>query len=405
MISPFNEPEDRQSALILRIACLVAKERFGELSDSEREELSLWLTEKEENKIWKDQLSEPDYISQLIDSYQSYEANVEDSLAAFHARHFKEVAVVTFRRRIPTRGWWAAAAVVIPLMVASIWFSGRHLTPQAIAKSGAAEVQPGRNTATLTLGNGNHILLDTGMSGQVVQDGSVLAHYGSGQVAYNAHKHEVKAVEYNTLSTARGGQYQVVLPDGTKVWLNAVSSIRYPTSFKGNERKVEMTGEAYFEVVARKDQPFVVAVNGMDVKVLGTEFDIMAYPEEGNKKTTLVQGAIKVENGNDQRLLMPADQAIVGNDGALSVASQVDVESVIAWKLGFFQFNHIDLQTMMRQIARWYDVEIVYQREDLSGEYGGRISRKLNLSELISLLEGNGAGRFKIEGRKLIVLP
>ena len=143
----------------------------------------------------------------------------------------------------------------------------------------------------------------------------------------------------------------------------------------------------------------------MDVSVLGTEFDIMAYPEEGKKLTTLIQGAVKVENGKEVRQLAVGDQAAVAESGAMSVASNVNVERVIAWKLGFFQFNHIDLKTMMREIARWYDIDVVYQREDLSGEFGGRISRKLNLSELISLLEGNGVGHFKIDGRKLIVLP
>jgi len=402
MIPSFTNPDEQQSAVLIRIAGLIARERLGELTDAEREELNAWLV-NDEHRVWKDRLT-PEYISRLLETYQSYEMEAEASLVAFHDKHFRTAAVVPIQRR-RRMIWWAAAAVTLPLVIAGVWLSGRNKTLPVLAKNDTAAIQPGRNTATLTLGNGSHIMLDTGMAGQVVQKGSVLARYEGGKVAYDARNSADKAIEYNTLATARGGQYHLVLPDGTKVWLNAASSIRYPTAFNGKERKVELTGEGYFEVMDRKDQPFVVAVDGMNVKVLGTEFDVMAYPEEGSKKTTLVQGAVKVESGNEGRVLKPDEQSVVTKDGAMTVATGVDVESVIAWKLGFFQFKHTDLKTIMRQIARWYDVEIVYQREDLSGEYGGRISRKLNLSELISLLEGNGVGHFKIDGHRLIVLP
>lgn len=257
----------------------------------------------------------------------------------------------------------------------------------------------------LTLANGNRLRLDTGKSGQVVQNGNVLAKYQDGKVAYDGKPAAPEQVEYNTLATARGGQYQLQLPDGTKVWLNAASSIRYPTSFEGKQRRVELTGEGYFEVADRKDQPFVVKVGAMDVTVLGTEFDIMAYPEEGAKRTTLIKGAVKVESDGMQQALQPDQQSIVTPDGLMTVAPGVDVENVIAWKFGFFQFRNLDIQTIMRQIQRWYDVDVIYKTKTLPEQYGGRISRNLNLSELISLLEGSGVGHFKIEGRKLIVLP
>jgi transmembrane sensor len=403
MMTFFTNPDEQQSALLVRMAGLIARERLGELTDAERHELGEWLAEREEHRLWKDQLS-PEYVSRLLEDYQSYETEAEGSLEAFHARHFGIAPVVGMRRR-NRMIWWAAAAVIVPLVIVGVWLSSRNKGMAVLAKNDTAAIQPGRNTATLTLGNGSHVMLDTGMTGQVVQKGSVLARYEGGKVAYDAKSPGDKNIEYNTLATARGGQYQLVLPDGTKVWLNAASSIRYPTAFNGKERKVELTGEGFFEVMDKKDQPFVVAVGGMDVKVLGTEFDVMAYPEEGSKKTTLVQGAVKVVNGSEVRVLKPAEQSVVTKDGGVTVAGGVDIESVIAWKLGFFQFKHTDLKTIMRQIARWYDVDVVYQREDLSGEYGGRISRKLNLSELISLLEGNGVGHFKMDGRKLIVLP
>ena len=401
----FNEPDDQQAALLIRIAQLIAKERLGELQDAEREELDRWLEEDEQHQVWKDHLSSPEYVAGMQESFRASEENVEASLKSFHRDHLNNAPVRRLNGGARFNRWWVAAAVLVPLVIAGVWLAEKHSVPVPGPAPVVADVQPGRNKATLTLANGNRVLLDTGISGQLVQKGGVQIHYDQGKVEYQGLRLAENDVTYNTLTTAKGGEYQLVLPDGSKVWLNAASSLRYPTSFTGKERHVELTGEAYFEVAQRKDQPFSVGVGGMDVSVLGTEFDIMAYPEEGKKLTTLIQGAVKVENGKEVRQLAVGDQAAVAESGAMSVASNVNVESVIAWKLGFFQFNHIDLKTMMREIARWYDIDVVYQREDLSGEFGGRISRKLNLSELISLLEGNGVGHFKMEGRKLIVLP
>ena len=401
----FNEPDDQQAALLIRIAQLIAKERLGELQDAEREELDRWLEEDEQHQVWKDHLSSPEYVAGMQESFRASEENVEASLKSFHRDHLNNAPVRRLNGGARFNRWWVAAAVLVPLVIAGVWLAEKHSVPVPGPAPVVADVQPGRNKATLTLANGNRVLLDTGISGQLVQKGGVQIHYDQGKVEYQGLRLAENDVTYNTLTTAKGGEYQLVLPDGSKVWLNAASSLRYPTSFTGKERHVELTGEAYFEVAQRKDQPFSVGVGGMDVSVLGTEFDIMAYPEEGKKLTTLIQGAVKVENGKEVRQLAVGDQAAVAESGAMSVASNVNVERVIAWKLGFFQFNHIDLKTMMREIARWYDIDVVYQREDLSGEFGGRISRKLNLSELISLLEGNGVGHFKMEGRKLIVLP
>jgi len=402
MTPPFNDLPGQQPAIIIRMAELIARERLARISDPEKEELDRWLAEDAKNQAWKDQLSDAAYFSQLLASYESAETAVETSLKVFHERYLDGAPVVRMRRN-PSK-WWVAAAVLIPFLVAGIWLANRK-APGPVAKASVQPVIPaGRNTATLTLSNGSHVLLDTGMSGQLAQNGARID-YKDGHIDYHGQGRSGRELTYNTLSTAKGGQYQLALPDGTKVWLNAMSSIRYPTAFTGSDRHVELTGEAYFEVAAHKEQPFTVGVSGMNIKVLGTEFDVMAYPGEGKKLTTLVQGAVKVENGNEGRQLSMGQQAIVTDGGALSVASNIDIESVTAWKIGFFQFSHTELRTIMREIARWYDVDLVYQRQDLTSEYGGRISRKLNLSDLISLLEGNGVGHFRLEGRRLIVLP
>lgn len=405
MIPPSNDPrQERNAAVILRMAELIAKERTGELNDLDREELERWLAEKQEHSIWKDKLSDPAYVSAMQETYAIAEREMESSLEAFHRRHIDDTPVHIIGQK-PMRRWWLAAAVLAPLLVAGIWLMRNNNAPPVVAKAPAVDIRPGRYTATLTLANGHQVSLDTGRSGKLYQSGSVQVDYKDGQVAYHGPDALVNVIEYNTLSTAKGGIYQLVLPDSTKVWLNAMSSIRYPTAFYGNERHVELTGEAYFEVASRKDQPFTVGVSGAKITVLGTAFDVMAYPEEGKKKMTLVNGAIKVGSGAESRQLRPGEQAVMEEAGPVTVTSDVNIENVIAWKLGFFQFSHMNIKTLMREIARWYDVDVVYQRTDLSGEYGGRISRNLNLSDLIGLLEGNGFGNFKIEGRRLIVLP
>jgi len=402
----FNDPgEEREASVLTRMAGLIAKERLGELTRSEGEELAKWLSEKEENRIWKEELANETYASELTKAYESAEANVEPSLEAFHRAHMDKAPVVIIKKEM--NRWWWAAAVLVPLFIVGIWMVRNNTQRNAAApvpSNPLAEIRPAHNAATLTLANGSKVLLDSASSVMAIKSTGVRIDYKAGQVDYNGAKPTNSGIVYNTLTTGKGGLYQVVLSDGTKVWLNAASSLRYPTAFTGKERRVELTGEAYFDVADRKEQPFSVSVDDMTVRVLGTEFDIMAYEEEGKKKATLVRGAVKVEDGKEARQLSVGEQAMVTN-GTLSVASQVDIESVIAWKLGFFQFSHMDIKTLMREISRWYDVEVVYQRADLSGEYGGRISRKLNLSELISLLEGNGVGHFKIDGRRLIVLP
>ena len=408
MAPTFNDQSDeREAAVFIRMARLIAKERLGELTGAEGEELALWLAEREENRTWKEELTNEGYVSQLISEYESGEANVEVSLQAFHRAHMDKAPVVMMKQKAKFNRWWAAAAM-IPLLAVGIWMvrnSKHHDVDTSGPSSPVAEIRPAHHAATLTLSNGSQILLDSASSVMAIKSAGVRIDYKAGRVDYDEEKPAGAEVVYNTLTTAKGGLYQVVLSDGTKVWLNAESSVRYPTTFTGKERRVELKGEGYFEVADRKEQPFSVSVDGMIIHVLGTEFDVMAYAEEGRKKTTLVRGAVKVENGKEARQLRAGEQATATNEGTLSVTSQVDVESVIAWKFGFFQFSHMNIKTLMREIARWYDVEVVYQREDLSGEYGGRISRKLNLSELISLLEGNGVGHFKIEGHRLIVLP
>ncbi|WP_438940080.1 FecR family protein, partial [Chitinophaga hostae] len=228
----------------------------------------------------------------------------------------------------------------------------------------------------------------------------------SGRLAYSAAASKtVDAPTFNILTTPRGGQFRVILPDGSRVWLNAASSIRFPTTFIGKERRVELSGEAYFEVEEDNNMPFIVGLNGEgQVLVLGTHFNINAYNDEGLQKTTLLEGAVLVTAGGHRQMLRPGEQAQVqpANASAGITVRQTDVEEVLAWKNGYFQFNQADLRAVMRQLARWYDVEISYEGSVPESKFWGDISREANITDVLKVLEKSGV-HFRLEGKKIIV--
>ncbi len=182
-----------------------------------------------------------------------------------------------------------------------------------------------------------------------------------GQLLYQTDKNHSPEIAFNTLSTTKGGQYQMTLSDGTRVWLNAVSSIRFPVTFTGSQRPVEITGEAYFEVARNPKRPFVVSINGMEIKVLGTHFNVNGYPDEDGIKTTLLEGSVKISKGTSSQVLTPGQQANVGNNGKLNVTDNADMEKAVSWKDGYFHFNKSRLETVMRELSRWYDIDIIYE--------------------------------------------
>lgn len=301
----------------------------------------------------------------------------------------------------------AAAIILIIIGVSSyLWFNNRSNSGNDIAKTTSQhDILPGGNKAVLTLSDGSSIVLDSAANGTLALQGSTkVLKTNEGQLAYNIGNEEATEILYNTLATPRGGQYQLVLPDGSKVWLNAASSIHYPTSFTGKDRKVEITGEAYFEVEKNIRMPFIVKVNDMEVRVLGTHFNVNAYSDEAVAKTTLLEGSVLVARDAATVLLKPGQQAQIAKTGTLKVIDNADLDEAVAWKNGVFYFNRVDIQTIMRQIARWYDVDIQYQGEIIPKKFGGEIQRDLNLSEVLEGLKETGI-HFRIEGRKLIVFP
>ncbi|WP_341835925.1 FecR domain-containing protein [Chitinophaga pollutisoli] len=302
-------------------------------------------------------------------------------------------------RRLPVRRWVAAAAVLLLLGAGGAFFLTRPSSKSpSVAEAkpiSAADIAPGSDKAVLTLADGSVVTLDSA-GNQVIRQGETLVRQQNGKLLYSVAGHPV-AAGFNTLTVPRGGQFQIVLPDGSRVWLNSTSKLRFPTAFHDNKRVVELEGQGYFEVSKDALKPFIVQTQAANVEVLGTGFDVMAYPDERTMNTTLLEGAVKVK---DVRL-KPGQQARLEHATGTITVAPADVQQVIAWKTGFFEFDNADIDDILRQAARWYDVEVVY-RGKTKLLIGGRISRQLPLSELLKMLEDNGA-KFSMEGRRLIV--
>ncbi|TCC84482.1 FecR family protein [Pedobacter hiemivivus] len=262
------------------------------------------------------------------------------------------------------------------------------------------DIARGSNKAILTLANGQKIVLTDAKNGELAnEDDAIIRKTGEGQLVYDGKTANATESVFNTIATPRGGQYSLILSDGTKVILNAASSLKYPTGFKGKDRIVELEGEGYFEVAHNKAKPFKVISKGQTVEVLGTHFNINSYSDEPSVKTTLLEGSVNV-NGS---LLKPNQQAILTTDSKINVTN-VDGEDAVAWKDGLFKFDHTDMRTSMRQIARWYDVEVVYEGNVKDEQFYGKIDRSYTLSEVLKVLKISKVN-FRIEGRKIIVMP
>jgi transmembrane sensor len=320
-------------------------------------------------------------------------------------------------RRMSKKWIGVAAASVIILLLAGVFYltkteatQNRLVKNERAASSLKNDILPGGNKALLTLADGSTIILDSAQNGTLSNQGNIkIIKLDDGQLAYD--KSAVSGsteVLYNTISTPKGGQYQLTLSDGSKVWLNAASSLRFPATFSGNERKVELTGEGYFEVAHNPSKPFIVTKNNVEIKVLGTHFNVNAYDDEDVIKTTLLEGSVKVTKGNKSTLITPGEQAIVSNSStttfSINVKKDVDLDEAVAWKNGKFIFQDADIKSIMRQLEHWYDVSVIYDDKEVTNEeFVGSISRNVNISQILQMLEKTGAVKFEITGRTVIV--
>lgn len=309
--------------------------------------------------------------------------------------------------------WLGLAASVLIILGGAYFISDKK--EHAIAKQDSsssvglkteksAKILPGGHHAVLTTSDGKAIILDSMPNGLLTQQGSTDVKKLGGLLEYKAPASFIgdTVISYNTVSTPRGGQYQIVLSDGSKVWLNAASSIRFPTAFSASLREVELTGEAYFEVAKNKEKPFQVKVRDLKIAVLGTHFNVKAYEDESEIKTSLLEGSVKIIQGKEAGLLKPGQQAVINfKDDKVKIAN-ADMVEVIAWKNGLFRFEGANIETIMREIGRWYDVEIVYAGKVPRRRFEGKINRNAGLSEVLRILELSNV-KFSIAGKKIIV--
>lgn len=360
-----------------RLRLLIEKYHSSKLSDNEKEELDNWFHD----------LSMPGSgMDEWIAEVNSEEMLANEMFSNFSNRinRQRKSGRILYMR-------WAAAAVFAACLAGAGYYlltSGNAAYPKQTVANNMQKIVPGGNKATLTLANGEEIILEEVQKGSVATQGDIAINkVADGSIVYDASgkKNAAEGVSYNVLTTPVGGQYHITLSDGTSVWLNASSSIKYPSQFIGDERKVEITGEAYFEVTHNASKPFKVLAGKQLVEDIGTAFNINSYDNEPSLKTTLVEGKARVTNEAESFVLDPGQQTQLSDGQKLRLVSNVNVEEVIAWKNGLFKFNNASLPEVMRQIARWYNVKVQYEGKIENRKFNGEIARKTSLTEVLEI--------------------
>jgi transmembrane sensor len=401
--------------MVSRIALLIVKYNRAELSAEERLELTGWINQSAENAELFAELTDPAAMGFHVDKMEGYDE------MAVRAKIEAQLPWAFVHQPKVRRIWWrpAVAAAVLVLLGASLYFylgNQRQLkapveTTNQIAVQDIAA--PKNNRATITLANGQKVFLDSAVNGTLATQGKInIKLITNGQISYVPNSSKSDSLQrreggviYNTLTNPRGSKViDITLADGTQVWLNAESSLKYPVAFAGKERKVEITGEAYFEVAHDQSKPFTVSKGNTSVQVLGTHFNINAYEDENDIKVTLLEGSVKIlTKSGPEQILKPNEQAIITNQ--VDILARPNLEEVMAWKNGLFDFHNADIKAIMQQLSRWYDVQVSYEGKTTDETYNGEIGRTLSLKDVLEGLAFTHV-KFRIEeGRKLVILP
>ena len=380
-------------------------------SPEEREELSD-LISVESNKDYIMQLFAASWEKYQVDGMVVSSEKKDEILQHILGKNSSNSYVIPMSQAKKFR-WWRIAAAAILLFIAggSYWLStGSKKTSQQtpVANIPATDVNPGSFKARLTLDDGKSIVLDSAALGELTKQGSTLVINKDGQLIYKPVAGN-QSVVYNTVTTNKGETYSFTLADGSKVWLNSASSVYFPVAFPGKERRIEVTGEVYVQVAKNPKQPFIASTKGVEVLALGTEFNVNAYDDEENISTTLIEGIVKVSTlqlssaeQNQNEILNPGQQTQLYRNGQLTAAKNVATDEIIAWKDGWFHFESSDLKTILRQFARWYDVEVVYDGPVKNRKFFGIVKRNSTLRTVLEMLQDNNID-FHIEGKKLVV--
>jgi len=391
-----------------QLADLIHKHLKNNLSVEERERLEGWLKEGD-NREHFTRMTDEEYLLQGLTILHEAELSRESDKS-----HMDWNGASGSARVLPMGFpiWYkvVAAAIILLLFVGGYFYLSHNRTynksrtgEQIVARKNV--LLPGGNHAILTIAGGGKIVLDNASNGLLTKQGTTsVVKLSDGKLAYNGSTEKASTTEYNTISTPRGGQYQVELPDGTNIWLNSASSLKFPTAFNRKDRSVELEGEAYFEVAQNASMPFYVTANGVRVNVLGTKFNVNAYTDEPNAKITLLQGSVKVQVDQAGSLLKPGQQARVVA-GKIDLIKKADLDEAMAWKNGKFHFNNASIETVMRQLSRWYDIEEVrYEGARTANTFTGDIDRDYSISDALKILELSNV-HFRIEDKKIMVLP
>ncbi|MCG2613331.1 FecR domain-containing protein [Terrimonas sp. NA20] len=383
----------------------------GKLSAEETEDLLKWIQREENRSEVSDSILS---AFQQTASSQEVSPEIRQRLQARLPLIIQEGnARRDLRTNIVRQSWFrfAAAAILIGIVGFSVYKflpqSSDNVKVPVTANIASTDIAPGHEGAVLTLADGRKILLDSLGNGIIASSEGAEVKLSDGQLIYDNVSDNATASYYNTISTPKGRFFQIVLPDQTKVWLNAASSLRYPTAFAANERRVEIDGEAYFEVAKNPAAPFIVKVNDeTTVRVLGTHFNINAYTNEEEIRTTLLEGSVQVSGKSNLATIKPGQQAKISrnSDNTVRIAESVNIDKVMAWKNGSFNFEDATLEEVMHQLERWYDIDVVYEQGVPKIEFVGKMGRDLSLKSVLRGLELSKV-RFKLEGRKLLVLP
>ena len=375
----------------MEIADLIYKHFKGTLTPEEKQQLDNWLAADDRNKALMASFENPELLAGDMAFFDTIDVKSDWAVVAKRAGYKHN------NRRIIA--WSLSIAASVLLIVALTWKQpAKKEIIVAKTTTKAVIIQPGSNKAVLQLASGQTVTLGDQADTITEQNGTSIRQR-QGQLVYNGGD-EMK-IQYNMLTTPRGGQYQLVLEDGTAVWLNASSSLKFPVKFIGKERVVELSGEGYFEVAQNQAKPFLVKVNGMEVAVLGTHFNVMAY--KGITKTTLTAGAVKIRLKDDRNwLLIPGQQATVNESNEVKIG-ETDVDKALAWKNGIFYFKDDELADIMEQVARWYDVDIRIKGKIPAKRISGNIRRQANLPQVLDMLNFVSNAKFNIEGRTVYV--
>ncbi|MBX3239779.1 MAG: FecR domain-containing protein [Chitinophagaceae bacterium] len=374
-------------------------------TQAEKEELAYWIEKaQDDTKLRR-------YLSDMWNRFEPLEDMAEEK-----ANHLFSSVTRTNRSAIlqsKSKNRYLlfsgiAAACILIIASGAYIFSYRQSPPNTShtivdkPQSLVNDIAPGQFKAMLTLSDGSQVVLDTVQHQIISPEGTAQVNNSNGHLYYNSSAGKQEKTVYNILTTNRGEQYSMTLADGTKLWLNAASSVRFPVAFTGGYRDVEITGEVYFEVTSNKEKPFRVKAGDEQIEVLGTHFNINAYSDEPFVRTTLIEGSVKVNLGSSSALLKPNEQALVKNGSTKINVSPADGQAAIAWKSGYFKLTNSEVSDIMRQIARWYDIEVVYKGNIPSGTISGEVPRNLNLSEVLKVLELSDV-RCQLEGKTLII--